>query len=503
MISRRCSALLALCASAACTPDRQDDGPAPQTEVEPPPAIEPKAVPAAPDAIEGETVCVSLSEGEKLWSVSPEGHAWFAGEQVAGMRPRVIDPWDPTVDSASDDQESYELGTITVLHAWSAEDASLLADGIAWQLDGFARTSVSLPDGVSEAGSLCGSPRDGGYLIADGSVYQRRAEQWWGWDLGASSEQAPRHVVPFGGECTGLDDALWLTADDGALWRITSTSAEAVVGFEALGAAAGTRDLLAVIDGDVLWMNTPPAGQPTLGTTEGWQPWIFSTPTPAQLSASDGAAWMLSGDMLLRYLGGSFVQVGHEMNEAVVALRAHAGGVWLAGETTACHVSVGPALRVHGVHPFGHTKLAEQSFGVEVSDPTLPITAELDAREISLTYDEASGLLHGTAPLDGAGWHLLQLSTGGVERTVPIRQDSVSWERDIAPIYEGHCASCHGTGSAIPLDSEASWLQSADAVRLMVVESASMPPAEDRKPEWSSQEVMLIAQWLDAQTEGN
>ena len=117
---------------------------------------------------------------------------------------------------------------------------------------------------------------------------------------------------------------------------------------------------------------------------------------------------------------------------------------------------------MNGVRPYERlpsgTTLSFQVSGDPVMGSAL--SARLDGEALSVTGSAGSWSVGGANTL-GAGWHSLMLDVaspeGVVRRTVkflvegtvdgpptPVPDPTVSWERDIRPLYEASCAVCHG-----------------------------------------------------------
>lgn len=486
---------LAGSALAGCTGELGGSTP---EEVPGPPDVTPLDVPASPEILESSASCAPLRDGEALLSVSPEGHAWLV---VPGSTTsvRVLDPFGAEMMEVV---EEIELTEVSAAQAWSGSDAALIASGGLWRLEDLARIELSPPEGFATPATLCGDPSHDGTLVSGGKVFERHEDpttleaQWWVWDPGFSGDEAPADVIRFDGECQSEDEVLWLTSADGTLFRVEPAHFSRPVRFAQMVSAAATGGMLAVLESDRLWVGP-----------EAWQSWLFPGPTPASLSASAGHLWMVSGDQLLRFDGETFVEVTHAMEEPVLQVVAHAGGVWLVGATTACHQALEPLLRVEGVRPYLQSAALDHAISVRASDETATVAATLDGEEITLTANPETGWLEGTARLDEVGWHELVLVASGaaeVERTLSIKrlpEVERSWEADVSPIYQASCAgsTCHRAGSTDPPDlgSHAAWVEHADAIRAQVVQSKNMPPAANTGPDWGEGQIEIISQWLE------
>ena len=465
-------------------------------ETPPPPEVEPKDVPASPNVVVGTTSCVTLGAGETLWSVSPEGHAWLASAGQDAQMIRVVDPFDPGGELV----EEIAIGALQQVNAWSQMDAAIVADDGLWQLDQLARIQLTPPAGVVTPPMMCGDPSVNGFLLTDGLLFERRADDmWWLWDPEVEGDGALGQLVSYEGECVSADNAMWLTSADGTLWQLQQAQVYRPVKFASLVGAAATASTLAILESDRLWLHDAVA--------DAWQPWLFSGAVPAQMSAADGRVWMASGQQLLVYAAGSSPEtawsaVSHDMASAITAVHSHAGGAWLVSDSEACHVATGPMLRIEGVRPYARNIEFVYEIGVS-ADNGAAVTASVGEDPVDLTLDAMSGLYTGTARLDTTGWHDLIIATDGATRFVPIKrlpEVERSWAEDIEPIYQSQCtgSDCHGsaTEEAPDLDTLEAWQINATQIRTRVVDVRTMPPPGAR-PDFGDEQVEIISQWLE------
>lgn len=479
---------LALLASGAlaCTGDLGSPPPT-DPETEPEPILEPITVPASLTQVTGTGFCVTLDDGESFWSASPEGYAWLAKPVAEEQHVRVFDPFDDAAAVA----DELLLDEIRWVQAWSAGDAAVITAEGLWRLEDMARIQVTPPTDHTTA-TMCGDPGANGALLSGGQLHERRDDQWFVWDSGVTDSSAPDRLLSFEGECVNQNNETWMMAADGLLWKLLPSEVFTPRQFEEGAAAAATADVVAVLEAEQLLVGP---GQ--------WQPYLFDGITPNAMSASAGRIWLGAGGQLLRYDGEDFVEVTHDLAENIQHVHAHAGGAWIVGETTVCHVSTDPMLRVDGVRPYVRSKELSYPFTVVASEPSLTITAEIDGEAIELSPDE-TGALAGTARIDQIGWSNIIISADGLSRTIPVKrlpEITRSWSEDIQPIYESQCtgSDCHGSGTegSPDLGTYDAWVQYAVAIRTRVVEAQTMPPPASRTEEWSEEQVNIIAEWLE------
>lgn len=459
-----------------------------QEPVPGPPDVEPKTVPSDLATVETLATCSSLAAGERLLSVSPEGQAWVAADIDGGVRVRVLDAF---LGSMTEEETELLVGEVLQAQAWSSVDAALLTDASLYNIEELARIELGLPGGFESPGAFCGDPNAGGVLVSDGNVFEQRGESWWSW--APSDSAGPASVLRYDGECHTLGDVMWLASESGVLYRVEPTQYTRPIQFDNPLATVATNGMLAVLDAKQLWLGP-----------DSWQPWVFEGELPGVISASGGKLWTISGDVLLRYDGSEWQRFAHEMEEPVITLGAHAGGVWLAGETSICHQMPGQSLRVEGVRPNLRSTELEYDVRVRASDGDESVSADVDGEAFELSADETGEWLTGRARLDTVGWHTISFQAASTTREIMVKRTPEverSWATDIEPIYAANCASadCHKVGSESPPDisSYELWISRAAEIRAQVVEGKSMPPAANVGPDWGDDEIETIDEWLE------
>ena len=479
---------LAPAALSACTGDIGDQPSAP-----PPPDVVVKNVPESPELVSSDGFCVALKNGEKLWSVSPEGHAWIASAGADEFELRVVDPFNPKEEVVA----TLGLPNVRQLQAWSGSDAAVIAEDGLWRLEELARIQTESPVALASPATLCGNPGTNGFLLAEGDVYERRDEQWWIWDSGVEGENAPSALARYEGECQGNQNVTWLTSADGTLWKLEPAVVSTPVRFDALRQAAATDDMLLVLEEDRMWVGPEP-----------WSVWAFPNGAPKQLSASGGAVWAMSGEQLLRFDGEAFVEVQREGSGVVDEVHAHPGGVWLVSDDEVCHRATAPMIRIQGMRPYSRSLEFDYPFAIQSDDASAVLSASLNGEEIPLLLDSETGWWEGDARLDVAGWHELKLAAAGetpATRNVAVKRLSSvqrSWAEDIQPIYQTNCSDtkCHitgATGNTPDLSTYDAWVTFADNIRQRVVQAKTMPPAANQTQQWGDEPIEVIAQWLE------
>lgn len=238
-------------------------------------------------------------------------------------------------------------------------------------------------------------------------------------------------------------------------------------------------------------------GEPLRFDGEGWVRIPFDEGSVTAMSVADGVLWAGVGGVLYRrdrFEQWERLETG-TWPSAISAIEGYAaGGAWVVRAGSLCHIAHRETLRVSGVRPY--QRLAEGStVSLSVSgDPAMgsALAARLDGRGLLVSGSAGSWTLTGVDAL-GAGWHSLALDVaapeGVVRRTVkflvegeavgppPPPDSTVSWERDIRPIYDASCALCHAE------DGNQTFLGSYEAFSAVgqqafdLVSRAEMPPA--------------------------
>lgn len=462
-----------------------------------PPDVAPKVVPASPEVIESTGSCRAMLPGEQLVSVSPEGHAWLATSSDVGTTLRVLDAFDPAVEESHE----LELAAPSQVQAWSTRDgAALTSDGL-WLLDDLARVQVTAPEGFSDPARFCGDPGTNGFVLSAGQLFERRDDaQWWAWNPEAPGEAKPSDLLRIEGECQDTGNVTWMTSPDGTLWRVEPTQYSQPVRFEAMKAAAATGAMVAVIDGEELWLGSTSAEME-------WQPFVFEGQAPTLLSAAGSHVWMSAASQLLRTDGDTVVEVSHDLGAPIEQIQAHAGGSWIVGGGEICHQSTAPMVRVAGLRPFARSKELLYPLSVVASEAAMDVSATLDGEPIDLTVDDETGWYEGEARLEQVGWHELVLTASGGgavgTRAIMVKrlpEQERSWAADIQPLYEASCTggTCHQAGTTNPPDlgTYEAWVELAPVIQTRVVDAKTMPPPGSEPADWGEDDIATIAQWL-------
>lgn len=482
--------------------DAGDDGDDPDAPPDAPTDSVPvQTVPDDLPTVAVDAFCVAPAAGQSIVGVSPDGFAWLADTAGAdgAVRFEVVDPWTGAITPAPAD---LELGTMVSIQPRSFEDAVVVAADGLWHVDAWSRVALVPPEGWSGSASACGNPRDNGFVLTGGTLYEHRPDAWWGLTVSAPDAGIPDRIIPFDGECTGPADETWMSAPDGTVWRVSVDGEVRGLRFSELTATAATGSTLAVLADAELW----------LGPDE-WSRWAFEAGTPGAIAASDAQVFVAVGSRVLRAVGTELTELSSADLTGqgdVEALLAHSGGVWIARGAEVCHAAIGAQLRVADVHPYQRTPERELAFSVAPEDAASTVQATLDGEAVTLLPGVDAGELTGVLALESLGWHRLELQAVAADaavttRTLWLRREvpqEVSFAADVAPLALSHCSggSCHSamTDAGIPaLETLEAWAQHVSEIEQRVVELDNMPPPGARDESWGSDERETIAKWIE------
>jgi hypothetical protein len=400
-------------------------------------------------AVSAAASCQALVEGESLVGVSPDGQAWVEGD--AGMRHVSPDGVSTPVDA--------RFTRADALVAWDASSAFVVGDNTLWSATFTGSEPLSLPPELGKPRFMCGDPRsDGGsFLVTTRGLFERRDSTWLRWALPVELLES-MEIQALQGACSGEDPVMYLEAQQ-SLWEVrygeTASFREVADLTDMSGTGADVRvGFVALRDGQLIRFDG-----------RGWVPIPFDEGAVTLMSVADSVLWASVGpDLYRRDRFEKWERLDTNVSlSGLSALEGYAaGGAWVVNAGELCHIAHRETLRVDGVRPY--ERFAEGSavsFSVS-GDPAMgsTLSARLDGQGLPVTGSAGSWTIDGENAL-GAGWHSLVLDVavpeGVVRRTVkflvedgevgspsPLPGATVSWERDIRPIYEASCAACHG-----------------------------------------------------------
>lgn len=444
-------------------------------------------VPSALPRLETRVQCRPLLAGERALGSSPEGALWLARTSTISASATSIRVLLP---GGLDAPQQFELRLTAIDDAviHGVDRASLVADGAPWLVRDRARVTVSAPFTAGAGARICGDLSGDGFVFHDGAVHQRDGDAWLAW-AGVAAIGAGARPVDRDGTCWSDSNRVLVAGADGALWALTPS----------------TLSALAPMAGRVVGLNGEPIAGELETLTYQTTAYRLGGRTVDDLAAAGGFAWIRSGGEVLRFDGEGFA-VAAEAIPASTLLPIAAGGVWAVADREACLVDPG-RIEVEGLPAGGRTNEGRLPIRARTPDAGRPVRLSVDGVELPplgvegrwFSFDLELEVGRSEVELVAA------TETGQrVARTVSIGRTPAtirSWEADVRPIYEVHCAdaSCHVEGSqtgAPDLSHLEAWVLRADAIERRVLDLGDMPPTASRRPDWGEIEITTIREWL-------
>jgi hypothetical protein len=433
--------------------------------------------------VSADATCQALAEDESLVGVSPDGEAWVEGED--GMRHVSPDGISTPVDARFTHSDE--------LVAWDASSAFVVGDNTLWNATFDGSEPLSLPPELGKPRFVCGDPRDvgGAFVVTTRGLFERRNDAWLRWALPVELVES-MEIRDLQGACSGEEPVMYLEAQQ-SLWQIDYGDVAAFRQVADLTEMSGTGadvrvGFVALRDGELVRFDG-----------SGWVHIPFDEGAVTRMSVADSVLWASVGPTIYRrdrFEKWELLETGLWPSAIDVLEGYAAGGAWVVTAGTLCHIAHRETLRVSGVRPYEHLSRGS-TLSLHVSgDPAMgsSLSASLDGRALPVSGTTGSWTVTGANAL-GAGWHSLALDVpapdGVVRRTVkflvegdiveggppPPMSPTVSWERDIRPLYEASCAVCHGeNGNQTFLGSHEAF-SALGQLALDLVSRGEMPPA--------------------------
>ena len=452
--------------------------------------------------VSAEALCQQLGDDEALVGVSPGGQAWIQGD--AGMR--HVSPDGTATDLDARFTRSDELV------GWDESSAFVIGDNSLWSATFTGSEPLALPPELGKPRFLCGDPRDanGSFLVTTRGLFERRDESWLRWAVPVELIES-MEIRDLQGACSGEKPVMYLEAQQ-SLWEVhhgEAASLREVADLTEMSATgADVRvGFVALRDGELFRFDG------------GWAKIPFDEGSISQMSIADGVLWASVGAELYRrdrFEKWEHLQTATWPSSVDVLEGYAAGSAWVVKGNQLCHIAHRDTLRVYGVRPY--QRLSDASgLSFEVSgDPAMgsALSARLDGRALPVTGSPGSWVVDGADELS-PGWHSLALDVaspeGVVRRTVkflvegavdeppPLVPDpTVSWERDIRPLYEASCAVCHSEAGNQTFLGSYEAFKALGQVALDLVSRGAMPPASagGLAEPLTSDEVGLLQTWV-------
>ena len=445
----------------------------------------------------GLSTCVDLAEGEELSGVGPDGHAWVTS--LDGLR--VVEP------NGESQSITVRFGSADELVAWTADRAFIVSESQLWDAGPAGSQPFLLPDNLGRPRYACGDPEatSGSFVLGTRGLFERRGSAWFRWDIPVDVFEA-MEIQHFEGSCGTVDDILYLTTTEGALWEVRFGDNPF---FREIGSVDNAQELAVDSEHGIIRL--------FLGSlyryTGEWEHIPFDGGFVMHTDAAGGVLWATVRNTIFRrdrFARWEEIEPDTTFEFIDKVLAYPAGGAWVVEGSRMCHFGHRETVVVDGVRPFERIDQDSPPQQLTIlADPTgaMSLSASIDGRSIPVTG--VSGLWTlGELGTISAGWHELTLDLssplGPVERTVSFRLDgevviggndpTVFYETDIKPIFDMYCAQCHGpTGTQRFFGDYESFVVTAQSA-LDLVKSREMPPPPLPGP--SQEEIGLIETWI-------
>ena len=434
--------------------------------------------------------CEPTRPGERLLGVSSEGTLWLGSAVSGEPGASLVRTIDPVTMAVGEFETPFASFGAVVVHGPTR--ASVIADGGLWIIGEDSQVLVAAPFSPGADAQLCGRLDVDAFVLNGTELFQRDGEEWIRWEglddvLSASGTQLLRRD----GACWASEDGVALRGPDRDLWLLTPS---ALQNFEP---REGT---VALVDGN------PATVDGTRFAMGGQTYELGAVGTPDGFAAAGSYAWLRFGTQVVRFDGEDFLRLEPPADGALVPFAA--GGLWLVGGDEVCVADPG-LVRVAGLVPQERRIDGDYALSVLLDGPASELVVSANGQTLSPTSPDGNTVVfEGRLP---SGWsHFLIRMTKTASTATVFRRFQVkripgvvrSWQADIRPAYEAHCANdaCHVANSASgapDLSRFEEWVSRADEIEQRVVRAGDMPPEASRNGTWSTEVVETIRQWLD------
>lgn len=458
-----------------------------------------RIVPLDVGTLELDARCFGLELAPTGHSVAPEGHLWLRQDEQTW---RVLDPL------GHDSTQTLPAG-VTALQAWGSEHAFAIDEHALLDVRDQWPQPLAWPQSLPAPTQLCGDPSvdANGFVIASGLLHRDRGA-WWAWtDPSDAPWASPTWLAANAGSCFGPDGELWLSRENGEVWRITADHAARVEQLDGADAAVllPGAGVAAILDGALV-----------IGEADSLRRYRFEAGPVQSLSAGGEVLWVMAGGVLHRRVEGEFRQALHDGAPVQAAvLLADAGGVWALGPgaaplaATACHMRSTPPILVEGVHDLQRLSEETVEIAVQISSGMSFSSAWLDGVSLPMEHDDI-GHWRAAPQVIEEGWHTLEVrasgSRGATTRALRFEQRRIgelSFVGDIEPLFQEHCSggACHGPDlgetTRPDLTTYEAWIEREAAILERVVTKGDMPPIGARKDSWGLDAQLMVSEWFE------
>ncbi|MEZ4403293.1 MAG: hypothetical protein R3B06_24925 [Kofleriaceae bacterium] len=416
--------------------------------------------------------------------VTPDGELWMVGPGQTS----VIDLDGTTVEAP------WALDDASVVQPWSTLTAAAIVDGEVWTVSEGVREYVPTPTALGATGALCGFPsaQHGAFVATAGGLIERSSGLWWQWTPSSSTSFGTvKDLARIDGACTAADGAVWMTNQDGALWRITREAAEIVAG------ATAPISEVAIVPGEGAAVRT--GGELSLGLP--WRAVVFDAGPVERIASGGGRLWVVAGGITFVRTAGAWAIVDGLAAAPAEIFPDAAGAAWLAVGDQLCRAATDRTVRVDGLLPFEQRVAPLAQLRVVPTSDETEVTIDRDGATVATAPVVDGVATLSDVDLGGGGWHQLTVKAGASARLLEYNLLQISdrtWTTDIQPIFEANCGGtrCHGpapVAGQIDLSTYDGWRSKASRVRERLL-AGTMPPSG---PRLDSATVDIVLDWIE------
>lgn len=439
-------------------------------------------------AVSLDGTCIALEDGERLLDVTAEGDAWLA--TAGGVR--VVAPSGQETARIAMRAGAPDRGL-----ALSDTTAIVFAAGHAFGIESGSVHPIALPPELGAPQIACGDPgsdRAPFLMATTEGLYARESGVWARWTLDGSSLFAMGALAQESGACSDATGELWVRDEAGPV-RVRDDASTRAPELE------DANDL--VREGGVIAARRDGAMILRISDDAPFETLRFDVGAITAVTLGAGQVWAIAGDELVRRATyGAWARASSGLTSVEAIGADQTGGVWVAGSGRACRLSSEPALRMRGLRA-SEVVLGDRPITLEVDGTAAALELRIDGEVVFEIdpQDTASRWRTPSLPLGGPGWHRLEvigtIAATELRRTLEYRvadDTGLSWEADIRPDFDAHCASCHGAaGPQTNLGSVETYREFARVIRDRMA-LGEMPPTATGVP---TDVVDRMTQWIE------
>lgn len=430
------------------------------------------------------TVTCVATDGAMVRGAAADGALWLSAAgaiKTVGLDGTITTP-------------AWSVAETATLYPTSATAAAAIIDGEVWTVDEGVREFVPTPRALGAAAALCGPPRGdhGAFVATAGGLIERAAGLWWQWSPSRrDSFGALRELARIDGACAASDDAVWLTATTGELWRITRDDADVVAG------TSVAVDGVAIVPGEGAAVQI--AGELTIGPP--WHDVRFELGAVAHVASGGDRLWAVAGGATFVRDAGVWAQVDGLPGTPSKIWPDAAGGAWFEVGAQVCRAALTPAIHVTGLAPYEQRVTPLAQLRVVPPAAETAVTVERDGAVVATATVIDGVAAVSDVDLGAGGWHDLTIRAGTTARRLEYNLLDISdrsWVTDVQPVFTEFCGGtrCHGptpSGGRVDLSTYEGWRMKASRIRERLLRG-EMPPSGPRP---DSATIDIIVDWIE------